>query len=97
VDAASDGAGVFITPDDPQGRADYRVAGNDTNTRVLLMQLVVNQGEFVKGTIGISWGTDGVSGGIITTGLEFPLLPAAGGLPLLGCAALLGAGRRRQS
>jgi hypothetical protein len=89
------GGGVFITPDDPQGRANYRVSGFDTDHRVLLMQLVVNAGEFVKGTIGVAWQAAGQNG-VVMTGLVFDAIPAAGGLPLLACAGLLGARRRRR-
>jgi hypothetical protein len=88
------GGGVFITPDDPQGGAAYRVSGNDTDHRVLLMQLVVNAGETVKGTIGVAWQAVGQIG-VTTTGLIFPNIPAAGGLPLLACAGLMGSRRRR--
>ena len=88
---------MFITPDDLQGRADYRVTGNDTDTRVLLMQLVVNAGQFVKGTIGMQWSVDGVIGsGHIVAGLTFNNAPAPGGLALLGCAGLIGTRRRRR-
>jgi hypothetical protein len=38
-----------------QGTAGYWIQGNDTDRRVLLMQLVVNAGEHVAGTVGIWW------------------------------------------
>jgi hypothetical protein len=89
------GGGVFITPDDPQGTASYINSGNDTDHRVLLMQLVVNAGECIKGTISIGWQTTGQAG-VVTTGLTWTCLPAAGGLPLLACAGLFGSTRRRR-
>src|SRR2546425_7078891 len=58
----------------PQGRGDFRIMGNDTATRVLLMQLVVNSGEQVEGTIGLLWRTQ--SGGFTTPGLTFTSIPA---------------------
>ena len=93
--APFNGGGVFITPDDIQGRADYRVIGNDTNLRVLLMNLVVNQGQHVQGTIGVAWGVDGVYGsGVVTSGLTFSSIPAPGAWVLL-CSGLVGVHRRR--
>ena len=47
--------GVLLFGDVQQGFANYRVNGNDTDRRVLLMQLVVNAGEHVHGSIGLSW------------------------------------------
>ena len=94
--APFDGGGVFITPEDIQGRADFRVIGNDTNLRVLLMNLVVNQGQHVQGTIGVSWGVDGVNGsGVVTSGLTFSSIPAPGAWALLACSGLVSMRRRR--
>jgi hypothetical protein len=92
---AVNGGGVFVTPDDPQGRADYRVSGFDTDHRVLLMQLVVNAGEYVKGTIGVAWQAAGQNG-VVTQGLVFDIIPAPGGAALLACAGLFSAWRRRR-
>ena len=47
-------ASLSVPPSAPQGRANYRILGGDTALRVLLMQLVVNVGEHVRGTISIS-------------------------------------------
>src|SRR5262245_57053196 len=61
--AGGGGVSILPFPDcDEQTTAGFRVTGNDTDTRVLLMQLVVNQGQFVKGTIGVDWSVDGVPG-----------------------------------
>ena len=58
-----------------QGAANYRVDGNDTANRVLLMQLVVNAGEHVHGSIGLTWRS--VEGDfILTPNLSFNSLPA---------------------
>jgi MYXO-CTERM domain-containing protein len=92
------GAGAFITPDDAQGSAAYRVQDSDTVFTVLLMQLVVNQGEHVRGTIGVSWEheTLGGIGGVAPHGVTFTSVPGPG----TGAAALLaflaGARRRRK-
>ena len=89
------GGTILAMPDCEQGMAGYRVTGNDTDTRVLLMQLVVNQGQFVKGTIGVDWSVDGVPGsGGIVTGLTFNNAPAPGALALIGFAAMRARRRR---
>jgi MYXO-CTERM domain-containing protein len=60
------------------------------------MQLVVNAGQFVKGTIGVDWSVDGEPGsGGIVTGLTFNNAPAPGALTLLGIAGIVGLRRRR--
>ena len=89
------GGGVFVTPDMPQGGAAYRVAGADTDHRVLLAQLVVNQGQNVRGTIGVAWEPGGPGAGQTVAGLTFNSFPAPGALALLGLAGLVGAPRRR--
>ena len=67
--------GVFLFGDLAQGYANYRVDGNDTDKRVLLMQLVVNAGEHVHGSIGLTWRS--VEGDfILTPNLSFNSLPA---------------------
>ena len=91
----TNGGGVFITPDDAQGGASYINSGNDTDHRVLLMQLVVNAGDNVKGTIGVAWQAAGQAGQT-QTGLTFTsAIPGPGSLALLGLAGLVGARRRR--
>jgi hypothetical protein len=77
----------------PQGRADFIVLGNDTATRVLLMQLVVNAGEHVDGTVGLIWRTQ--FGGTATTGLMFNSIPEPSTLvPLLAISICLQRRRR---
>jgi MYXO-CTERM domain-containing protein len=93
--APASGGGVFITPDDAQGNADYIDSGSDTANRVLLMQLVVNVGQHVAGTIGVNWEVSGVAGATTTPGLTFNSVPAPGALALLGLAGLVGSRRRR--
>ena len=67
--------GAFLFGDVQQGAANYRVDGNDTANRVLLMQLVVNAGEHVHGSIGLTWRS--VEGDfILTPNLSFNSLPA---------------------
>jgi hypothetical protein len=94
--APDSGAGLAITPDDAQGRADYRIIDSDTQFTVLLMQLVVNQGEHMRGTIGVNWsGGDGIAGAVTSTGLTFTSVPApAAGALLAG--VLVAAARRRR-
>jgi hypothetical protein len=89
------GGGVFVTPDDPQGGASYRVSGNDTDHRVLLMQLVVNAGQNVKGTIGVAWQAAGQAGVTVAGQTFTSVIPAPGALALLGLAGMVGARRRR--
>lgn len=77
----------------PQGRADYRVVGNDTDRRVLLMQLVVNSGEHVQGTIGLLVRTQ--AGAYFATDVPFTSIPTT---PSLACfiAAVVIAERRKR-
>ena len=86
--------GVFLFGDLQQGFANYRVNGNDTDTRVLLMQLVVNEGEHVHGSIGIRWRSLGGQF-IINTDLPFNSLPAPSGSLVLMLLGLNNNRRRR--
>jgi hypothetical protein len=70
VFAPPSGMAVFITRSNPQGAANWINSGPDTSTRVLLMQLVVNQGEHVQGTIGLVWTGPGGSSQV-ASGLTF--------------------------
>jgi MYXO-CTERM domain-containing protein len=90
------GMATFITPDpvNTHGQADFINSGSDDATRVLLMQLVVNTGDHVEGTIGLVWDTTG-AGGVVASGLSFTTVPAPGALALLGLAGLVGSRRRR--
>jgi hypothetical protein len=93
---SSSNASIVIPPTAPQGRADFRVIGNDTNLRVLLMQLVVNVGEHVRGTINVDGqiGAPGSYTPFSARGQTFSSVPAPGGLAALAVAGIV-CGRRR--
>jgi len=78
---------VFLIPQTAvQGRADWRVVENDTNLRVMLMQLTVMPGQHVRGTINVDgqfWNGTGYEN-FSAVGLTFASIPAPGGLVLLG-------------
>jgi MYXO-CTERM domain-containing protein len=95
VPVPASGMAVFITPDDAQGAANWIDSGSDTSTRVLLMQLVVNTGDHVQGTIGLVWSGGALAGSQVASGLSFTTVPAPGALALLGLAGLVGSRRRR--
>jgi len=83
-----------------QGRADWRVVGNDTNLRVLLMQLVVNVGQHVRGTINVHGEVDVPIVGLVEfTALDqtFTSVPAPGVLAALSLASLCTGRRGRVS
>lgn len=83
--SSSQDAGVVLSSlSSPQGRADFWIYGNDTDRRVMLMQLVVNAGEHVAGTIGVAW-RQPQSGVLIEVGLSFSSVPA----PSVLCSFLL--------
>jgi hypothetical protein len=98
VPVPASGMAVFITPDDPQGAANWINSGADTATRVLLMQLVVRNHDHVSGTIGLVWNGADAPDGAIVTGATFTAIPAPGAVALLGLAHLqmLSSRRRRE-
>ena len=69
--------GVALAGNLQQGAAKYRVTGNDSEYRVLLMQLVVNAEEHVHGSLGVRWRPDGGES-IITPNLQFNSIPSPG-------------------
>jgi len=87
---SSQGVVTLSPPNAVQGRADFRIQGNDTELRVLLMQLVVNVGQHVKGTINISGEVGGPGNYTSFTALDqtFTSIPEPGSLAAL---LLLGA------
>ena len=103
-------AGWFVTPTfdhdglpetepipSPQAEAGFAGDG-DALSRVLLAQLTVNAGEHVAGTVNIVvfHAGEGLQGSsFILAQQTFGSIPAAGALPLLGLAGLLGRRRRR--
>ena len=94
----ADNASVFLSDTTaPQGRADFRVIGNDTALRVLLMQLVVNVGEHVRGTINVDGqiGAPGSYTPFSAVGQTFSSVPGPGGLAALVVAGIV-CGRRRR-
>jgi len=73
----------------PQGQASYINSGPDTDLDVLIMQLAVNQGERVRGTVSVSGFSSGSS--FIMNGQTFDSgVPAPGGLGALTLAAFFG-------
>lgn len=89
------GGGVFLFPNTLQGHADYRVSGNDTDRRVLLMQLVVNAGEHVGGSLSVGWRPLDGSGVISTE--QFTSIPAPAAHWLLALLAYRSFARRRRA
>lgn len=87
------GAAFLSDFSSPQARADYRINGNDTDTRVLLMQLVVNAGEHVRGTLGMLWRSEGF--GFTTPALTFTSIPGPNSLLLLPVSIVFVRRRRR--
>jgi len=79
-----------------QGAASWINSGYDTNLRVQIMQLAVNHGQNVRGTVSISGTTDSpLAAPFIFNGQTFNSVPAPGALALLGLAGLVGSRRRR--
>jgi len=79
---------VFLAvPDAPQGQGNFRVVGHDSELRVLLMQLVVNVGEHVRGTINIDGNAVNSSTGLATPftaiNQSFSSVPGSGPLLVL--------------
>jgi len=91
-------AAVFVPQSAPQGRADWRVTGNDTNLRVMLMQLTVMPGQHVRGTINVDgqfWNGTGYEN-FTALGQTFASIPAPGILTVFAVAAgVRGRSRRR--
>jgi len=90
---------VFLNPiPSLQGRADWRVIGNDTNLRVMLMQLTVMPGQHVRGTINVDgqfWNGNAYVD-YSAVGLSFASIPAPGILTVFAIAAgVRGRSRRR--
>jgi hypothetical protein len=93
---SSQTAGVLLsTTLTSQGRANHWVYGNDTAKRVFLMQLIVNSGEHVHGTIGLRWIGEG-TGLQIVQGLSFTSIPAPSTL-LMTVLLTFKLNRRRRS
>jgi uncharacterized protein (TIGR03382 family) len=70
----------------------------DTPNRILLLQLVVAQGQNVRGTMGVIINNNAplAGGDTILTGQTFSsVIPAPGAMALLGLAGLVGSRRRR--
>lgn len=80
-----------------QGRAGYAGDG-DPLLRVLMMQLTVNAGEGVQGTVDVA-GVNAGSGSFVIGGQTFVCIPAPGAGALLALAGIAGAGggRRRRA
>jgi MYXO-CTERM domain-containing protein len=103
INLSPQGGGVTTTPTTGAGAPNpIATAGftgdGDTALRVLLMQLVVNQGENVSGTIGITINLGGLAGATSTIQNQMfgPLPPSPGALPALALGALF-VGRRRRA
>lgn len=90
-------ASISVPPTAPQGRADYRVLGGDTNMRVLLMQLVVNLGQHVRGTISVTGQASTPLGVQDYTAINqtFNSVPSPNAVALLGTFLLCYKRRRR--
>ncbi len=74
--------GCYLAGNSPQGNGNYRISGNDTDTRVLLMQLVVNAGEHVQGSIGLAWLNPSVELLHFSGNLTFSSVPGPGTLAI---------------
>lgn len=91
----SNGAAWFTAGPVAQGQASYINAGADTLLAVQIMQLSVNHGQNVRGTVSVS-SSSGPTPYAIANGQTFnSSVPAPGALALLGLAGLVGSRRRR--
>jgi len=90
-------ASVFLlTEFPPQGLGSFRVTGEDTATRVLLMQLTVMPGEHVQGVVSVG-GRISIGEGYIqfvAATQTFSSIPTAGAWPML--VAVMGVRRHRR-
>ena len=96
----SNGGGVATTPTTSAGAPNpIALAGftgdGDSQLRVLLMQLVVPIGQFVGGSIGITFNVGGLAGATTTLQNQPFGIPAPASLALLGAAGLFMSRRRR--
>lgn len=82
---SSNGVISTVPASSVQGQADFRVTGGDTSLRVLLMQLTVNVGEHVRGTINLDGQRMTGSGyqSFTALGATFNSVPAPGMMALL--------------
>jgi hypothetical protein len=89
------GNGGWFSPGPVEyGRSGWTGDG-DSLFRVLIMQLSVNAGEHVKGTVSVSGMESESSGGFTAAAQTFSSIPGPGELATLGLAGLAGARRRR--
>jgi hypothetical protein len=77
-----------------QGRAGF-FGDKDAQLRVQIMQLTVNAGHHVRGTLAVGVWLDGASEGMTFANQTFNSIPAPGALGLIGAAGLIRRRRRR--
>jgi len=82
---------IFLTSDQaPQGLGSFRVSGQDTATRVLLMQLTVLPGEHVQGQLSVGGRvfTDAGYVSFVSQSVGFSSIPAPASVLILSAAWL---------
>jgi hypothetical protein len=102
INLSPQGGGVATTPTNSAGAPNpIALAGftgdGDTALRVLLMQLVVNQGQHAVGVIGVTINLGGLAGATTTLQNQQFGIPSPGALPALALGALVTGRRRRIS